>query len=124
MKTIAEIAREVAGELVNGDDATYEVMIAEKALENYLAQMEPIATIHSDGYWTHPVGKDPLGQYSQKAKLDVFLAPSIPAGMIPSLLLEAHDYGQFADDFDQPLAKPIRKAIREMLNAEKEKCHG
>lgn len=31
------------------------------------------------------------------------------------LLREAHDFGQFADDFDQPLAKPIRAAIREII---------
>lgn len=36
---------------------------------------------------------------------------------VPALLFEAFDYGQFADDFDQPLAKPIRRAIREMLSA-------
>lgn len=35
---------------------------------------------------------------------------------VPPLLYEAYDYGQFADDFDQPLAKPIRKAIRGMLD--------
>ena len=36
--------------------------------------------------------------------------------IIPTLLYEAHDFGQFADDFDQPLARPIRKAIRDLLN--------
>jgi NTP pyrophosphatase (non-canonical NTP hydrolase) len=35
---------------------------------------------------------------------------------VPSILREAHDYGQFADDFDQPLAKPLRSAIRKMLD--------
>jgi hypothetical protein len=37
--------------------------------------------------------------------------------VIPALLYEANDFGQFADDFDQPLAKPIRKAIRDLLSA-------
>ena len=33
------------------------------------------------------------------------------------LLLEPYIYGQFADDFDQPLAKSIRKNIRELCEA-------
>lgn len=32
------------------------------------------------------------------------------------LLLEAYRFGQFADDFDQPLAKPIRAALRSHLD--------
>lgn len=49
--------------------------------------------------------------------------PAIPEGwvLVPvptfAFLLEAWDYGQFADDFDQPLAKPVRAAIRTMLAA-------
>lgn len=46
-----------------------------------------------------------------------YATPPIPQHQIPQLLYEAHDYGQFADDFNQPLAKPIRKAIRDMLDA-------
>lgn len=34
-----------------------------------------------------------------------------------AILQEAFDHGQFADDFDKPLAKPLRKAIRELLSA-------
>jgi hypothetical protein len=33
-----------------------------------------------------------------------------------ALLNEAWDFGQFADDFDVPLAKPIRAAIRQVLD--------
>jgi hypothetical protein len=29
-----------------------------------------------------------------------------------ALVMEAYDFGQFSDDFDQPLAKPVRKAVR------------
>jgi len=36
---------------------------------------------------------------------------------VPQLLFEAYDYGNFSDDFDQPLAKPIRAAIRDLLKA-------
>lgn len=36
--------------------------------------------------------------------------------VVPALLFEAFDYGQFADDFNQPLAKPIRLALRAMLS--------
>lgn len=33
------------------------------------------------------------------------------------LLIEAWNYGQFADDFDQPQAKPVRAAIRRFCEA-------
>ena len=33
------------------------------------------------------------------------------------LLKEAHMFGQFADDFDVPLAKPLRAAVRNMIEA-------
>lgn len=36
--------------------------------------------------------------------------------VVPALLFEAFDYGQFADDFNQPLAKPVRLAVRTMLS--------
>jgi len=36
-----------------------------------------------------------------------------------ALLIEAYEYGQFADDFDQPLAKPLRVAIRHLAEFQK-----
>lgn len=33
-----------------------------------------------------------------------------------AILLEAYDFGQFSDDFDQPLARPVRQAIRSLLD--------
>ena len=30
------------------------------------------------------------------------------------LIVEAHDFGQFSDDFNQPQARSVRKAIREL----------
>lgn len=36
---------------------------------------------------------------------------------LPEILHEAHEYGQFGDDFDYPLAKPIRKALRDLIDA-------
>lgn len=42
-----------------------------------------------------------------------------PAKTGLDMLFEAYDYGQFADDFDQPLAKPIRAAIRGMLSRQR-----
>ena len=33
-----------------------------------------------------------------------------------ALLMEAYDFGQFAQDFDQPLATPIRAAICKLLD--------
>lgn len=33
-----------------------------------------------------------------------------------ALLCEAYDFGQFAHDFDQPLAKPIRAALRQLMD--------
>lgn len=57
-----------------------------------------------------------IGKLEQQiAELKSRPAPATPA--IPALLFEAFDYGQFADDFDRPLAKPLRKAIRDMLTA-------
>ena len=62
-----------------------------------------------------------------QAKLDALTAPapglrayhnpisSVSKDIIP-FLFEAYDYGQFADDFDQPLALPIRSAIRQLLD--------
>ena len=32
-----------------------------------------------------------------------------------NLLLEAYDFGQFGDDFNQPQAKPVRAALRRIL---------
>lgn len=40
------------------------------------AKEDPIATIHDDGYWTHPKGRDPLDQFSGKTKLDLYLHPA------------------------------------------------
>jgi hypothetical protein len=42
-----------------------------------------------------------------------------PGGLsaIPEILREAHEYGHFADNFDYPLAKPVRKAIRDMIDS-------
>lgn len=36
---------------------------------------------------------------------------------VPPLLVQAHIFGHFADDYDQPLAKSIRKELRDMLDA-------
>ena len=33
------------------------------------------------------------------------------------LIVEAHDFGQFSDDFNQPQARSVRKAIRELCEA-------
>ena len=49
-----------------------------------VAQGEPVATLHTDGHWTHPPGRDPLGQFSGKAKLDVYAAPAPVAQPSPT----------------------------------------
>jgi len=44
-----------------------------------LENAEPVATIHDDGYWTHPAGKDPLDRFSGRRRMDVYAAPPAPA---------------------------------------------
>jgi len=64
--------------------------------------------------WNIAVATDPAtngGYKLEKIKRRSALVPSHIA-----LLCEAYDFGQFADDFNQPLALPIRAAIRKLLD--------
>ncbi len=47
-----------------------------------VAQGEPVATLHADGHWTHPPGRDPLDQFSGKVKLDVYAAAPAPVALV------------------------------------------
>ncbi len=60
------------------DDLAMQLMQRQQELLAQAASLpaqEPVATLHADGYWTHPAGKDPLDWFSQRITLDVYTTP-------------------------------------------------
>lgn len=52
---------------------------------------EPVATLHDDGHWTHPRGRDPLDQFSGRRSLDVYAAPpALPDGAVEAMRMAAN----------------------------------
>lgn len=86
----------------------------EKAIEQY---DEPFAYCLQEGNRPDSPKFLSFGIPPDVYEYELVATPLYTTPTILALLFEAYDYGQFSADFDQSLAKPIRKAICDLLDS-------